>query len=405
MGVVVGPAQEPPAAGLRVGRGRDAAGLPGAGPAGAGRPEGEVGVRDAREKAAAWLAKAKPTDTTQAAALRLLTRAPAREPVKALRRRSTGSSPGRTRTAAGASCRTRPATPTPPGSAVRAERGRGESRPGGGPRGVTFLVGTPEGRRVVADDARVAPGGTPAEEHGADHLLRQRLGDAGLMLAVDGEETPMTTRMQLGKRLRFGAWLPRTAWAAGAGVLAAFAATAAAAGVGSRLPADPGPDNVWGVFALVVVLAGRVCRAAGRGRGRRPGVPSVAAILVPRGRGRVVRRAAAGPRLAGGGRRGGGGERVDGRRPGRRSLLCGPRVGNPAGAVWRADPGPADRRLPPGRGGHGWPSSNGARPGRPPRAAVDKPPVGPTAEGRNSRLGVVLNCVKCDRGLPPDRPA
>ena len=66
----------------------------------------------------------------------------------------------------------------------------------------------------------------------------------------------MTTRMQLGKRLRFGAWLPTAAWAAGAGVLAAFAATAAAAGVGSRLPADPGPDDVWGVFALVVVLAG-----------------------------------------------------------------------------------------------------------------------------------------------------
>jgi hypothetical protein len=28
-----------------------------------------------------------------------------------------------------------------------------------------------------------------------------------------------------------------------------------------------------------------------------------------------------------------------------------------------------------------------------------------TPEGRNSRLGVVLNCVKCDQGLPPDRPA
>src|SRR5207249_1889071 len=32
-------------------------------------------VRDAREKAAAWLAKQKPTDTTQAAALRLLMKA------------------------------------------------------------------------------------------------------------------------------------------------------------------------------------------------------------------------------------------------------------------------------------------------------------------------------------------
>jgi hypothetical protein len=25
-------------------------------------------------------------------------------------------------------------------------------------------------------------------------------------------------------------------------------------------------------------------------------------------------------------------------------------------------------------------------------------------EGRRSRLGMQLNCVKCDRGLPPDRP-
>jgi prenyltransferase beta subunit len=41
-------------------------------------------VREAREKAAAWLAKAKPTDTTQAAALRLLVRARAGEPDKIL---------------------------------------------------------------------------------------------------------------------------------------------------------------------------------------------------------------------------------------------------------------------------------------------------------------------------------
>jgi hypothetical protein len=27
-----------------------------------------------------------------------------------------------------------------------------------------------------------------------------------------------------------------------------------------------------------------------------------------------------------------------------------------------------------------------------------------TPEGRSSRLGVLLNCTKCDRGEPPDRP-
>jgi hypothetical protein len=42
-------------------------------------------IRAARERAAAWLAKAKPTDTTQAAALRLLVKARAGEPAKVLR--------------------------------------------------------------------------------------------------------------------------------------------------------------------------------------------------------------------------------------------------------------------------------------------------------------------------------
>src|SRR5262245_43276821 len=41
-------------------------------------------ARDAREKAAAWLAKTRPSDTTQAAALRLLVRARAGEPAKTL---------------------------------------------------------------------------------------------------------------------------------------------------------------------------------------------------------------------------------------------------------------------------------------------------------------------------------
>src|SRR3954447_26663172 len=65
----------------------------------------------------------------------------------------------------------------------------------------------------------------------------------------------MNTRMRLAKRLRVGAWLPTAAWAAGAGVLAAFAATAAAAGVGSRLPAGLGPDEGWGVFAALIMVA------------------------------------------------------------------------------------------------------------------------------------------------------
>ncbi len=48
-------------------------------------PEEKSAARDARERAAAWLAKAEPTDTTQAAALRLLVRARAGGPAETLR--------------------------------------------------------------------------------------------------------------------------------------------------------------------------------------------------------------------------------------------------------------------------------------------------------------------------------
>jgi squalene-hopene/tetraprenyl-beta-curcumene cyclase len=47
-------------------------------------PKEKSAVRDARDKAAAWLAKTKPTDTTQAAALRLLIKVRAAEPAKTL---------------------------------------------------------------------------------------------------------------------------------------------------------------------------------------------------------------------------------------------------------------------------------------------------------------------------------
>src|SRR5262245_32262627 len=45
-------------------------------------PKEKSEARDARDKAAAWLAKAKPTDTTQAAALHLLVKVRAGEPAK-----------------------------------------------------------------------------------------------------------------------------------------------------------------------------------------------------------------------------------------------------------------------------------------------------------------------------------
>ncbi len=71
-------------------------------------------ARDAREKAAAWLAKTKPNDTTQAAALRLLMKVRAGESARRFSGRSTNSSSGGTKTADGASSRTALATRTPP---------------------------------------------------------------------------------------------------------------------------------------------------------------------------------------------------------------------------------------------------------------------------------------------------
>lgn len=47
-------------------------------------PKVKSDVRDARDRAAAWLAKSKPNDTTQAAALRLLVKVRAAEPAKTL---------------------------------------------------------------------------------------------------------------------------------------------------------------------------------------------------------------------------------------------------------------------------------------------------------------------------------
>jgi squalene-hopene/tetraprenyl-beta-curcumene cyclase len=46
-------------------------------------PKAKSDIRDARDRAAAWLAREKPSDTTQAAALRVLVRALSGEPAKA----------------------------------------------------------------------------------------------------------------------------------------------------------------------------------------------------------------------------------------------------------------------------------------------------------------------------------
>ena len=150
-------------------------------------PKEKSDVRDAREKAAAWLAKAKPTDTTQAAALRLLVKARAGEPAKALRagdRRS--SSPGRTRTAAGASSRTLPSDAYATGQALYVlslagvKTDRAEVR-----RAVTFLVDTQKEDGSWPMTARAHPGATPAKNLVPITYFGSAWATLGLMRSVD----------------------------------------------------------------------------------------------------------------------------------------------------------------------------------------------------------------------------
>ena len=78
-------------------------------------PQEKSDVRDSRDKGRAWLAKAKPTGTTQALAFRLFRDTRAVRPRRAFSRRSTPSFSARTRTAGGGRTRTCRATPTAPG--------------------------------------------------------------------------------------------------------------------------------------------------------------------------------------------------------------------------------------------------------------------------------------------------
>jgi hypothetical protein len=126
-------------------------------------PKEKSEARDARDRGLAWLTKAKPTDTTQAAALRLLARALAREPAAALKadidalvgRQNADGGWGQVKDAASDAYATGQALYVLALAGVKPDRA--EVR-----RGVTFLVGTQKADGSWPMAGRAHPGATPS---------------------------------------------------------------------------------------------------------------------------------------------------------------------------------------------------------------------------------------------------
>ena len=132
-------------------------------------------MRDGRDKAAAWLAKNKPNDTTQAAALRLLLKVRAGESAKTLepdidqflRRQNKDGGWGQLSDL--------PSDAYATGQALYVLNLAGvEARPRRNPSRRRVPSRHPKGRRLVADEPRGHPGVTPGPYRVPDHLLRQR---------------------------------------------------------------------------------------------------------------------------------------------------------------------------------------------------------------------------------------
>jgi hypothetical protein len=121
-------------------------------------------VRDARERAAAWLAKTKPSDTTQAAALRLLVKARAGGPAKALKPEIGGLLGRQNKDGGWGQFRGAPSDAYATGqvlyvlSLAGVRNDRPEVR-----RGVTFLVGTQKKDGSWPMTARAHLGATPSK--------------------------------------------------------------------------------------------------------------------------------------------------------------------------------------------------------------------------------------------------
>ncbi|MCI0461207.1 MAG: terpene cyclase/mutase family protein [Gemmataceae bacterium] len=126
-------------------------------------PKEKSQARDAREKAAAWLAKTKPSDTTQAAALRLLVKIRAGGPAKALQPEIDQFLGRQNKDGGWGQLRDAPSDAYATGQALYVlslagvKNDRAEVR-----RGVTFLVNTQKENGSWPMTARSHPGATPA---------------------------------------------------------------------------------------------------------------------------------------------------------------------------------------------------------------------------------------------------
>jgi hypothetical protein len=142
-------------------------------------PQAKSATRDARAKAATWLGDHKPTDTTQAAAYRLLAKVRAGTPAKALQPEIDHFLDRQQKDSGWSQVPDRPSDAYATGQALYML-----SLAGVKPDHATIQRGVPGGhpksRRQLADDPPRPPRHHAGRVHGADCLFRQCLGDAGL---------------------------------------------------------------------------------------------------------------------------------------------------------------------------------------------------------------------------------
>jgi hypothetical protein len=148
-------------------------------------PKEKSDTRDARTKAEAWLAKTKPSDTTQATALRLLVKALANEPAKALqpdidallRRQNKDGGWGQLKDVASDAYATGQVLYALNVAGVKSDRAEVK-------RGVTFLVTTQKDDGSWPMAPRSHPGAEPAKNTVPITYFGSAWGTLGLMRSV-----------------------------------------------------------------------------------------------------------------------------------------------------------------------------------------------------------------------------
>ena len=160
MGLVAAPAAEPAAAGLRVGRGRDAYGLMALGPQVPTDPEGEV--RGPRQSGKGGRLAGEDQAERHHASRRVSAarEGPCGKTPQGLRGRSTSSWAARTRRRLG-QLKDLPSDAYATGQALYLLAWPAETATAGDPTGRGVPDRHPEGRRLLADDLARAPGAKP----------------------------------------------------------------------------------------------------------------------------------------------------------------------------------------------------------------------------------------------------